>query len=239
MTTILTTDIDAATATTTALVKSAIEQATTVSITCQPDLDTAGEYLTTVLRPLMAQADDVFDPLIKAAHASYKAAIDAKRRTVAPLIATKSRIDAAIAAYHRQVQLQREAERRRIEEQSRANTESLLIAQAEELIAAGDDEAAADVLAALGEDGQPPTSSYAVAALPAITAAPRTAGVSVRESWDFEIVDGGKLGRDFTLPDMVSIRRVVTAMGEKAVNVVGAGSIRVFRKSSVASRSRT
>lgn len=44
---------------------------------------------------------------------------------------------------------------------------------------------------------------------------PKVSGVSLREAWDVEIVDEGKIPREYMAPDMKKIRGVVRSLGER------------------------
>jgi len=58
---------------------------------------------------------------------------------------------------------------------------------------------------------------------------PEVEGVHFRTSFDFEVVDVSKINADFMVPDLKTIRKMVTAHGLGATKVVGEG-IRVFEK---------
>jgi hypothetical protein len=47
------------------------------------------------------------------------------------------------------------------------------------------------------------------------------AGISTRKSFTYRIVDASKIDRRFLIPDEVSIRKLVRAMGPDAAAIVG------------------
>lgn len=62
--------------------------------------------------------------------------------------------------------------------------------------------------------------------------APKIAGISSRENWDFEIINPDAIPREYLIPDEKAIRSVVKALKGKT-NIAG---IRVFDKGTVAVR---
>lgn len=61
----------------------------------------------------------------------------------------------------------------------------------------------------------------------------KVSGVSIKENWQFEIIDEAKIPREYLTPDLNKIRQVVKALKEKAnipgIKVYNAGSI-AYRK---------
>lgn len=114
----------------------------------------ASDFLKTI-KMLRGQADAIFDPPIKAAHDSHRAAIDAKRKVETPLLEAEKLIKSALVRYddaqeriRREEQRRREDEERRRLEEDRINLaahmereghtfgDAGLVQEAEELIAA-------------------------------------------------------------------------------------------------------
>lgn len=62
---------------------------------------------------------------------------------------------------------------------------------------------------------------------------PKVAGVSSRQVWKFEIVDGAQIPREYMVPDEKAIGAVVRALGERA-NIPG---VRVYAETVISSRS--
>jgi hypothetical protein len=59
---------------------------------------------------------------------------------------------------------------------------------------------------------------------------PQVSGVYTRNlPWQFEVIDAAKVNDDYWCPDLDAIAAVVKAKGELAANLVGRGSIRVWR----------
>lgn len=60
----------------------------------------------------------------------------------------------------------------------------------------------------------------------------QASNVTLSKSWDFEIVDAGKIPREYLIPDVKAISGVIKSLGDRA-NIPG---IRVFEKTSVIRR---
>lgn len=120
-----------------------------------------------------------------------------------------------------------QAERRRMEEERKAQeaaakkrAEEERLEQAIEKEEEGDKAGAAALLDA------PVPAPY----VPPPAPPPKIAGISNRQAWDFEIIDATKLRADLLLPNLVEIRKLVNAMGDKAAAYCGEGSIKVTSK---------
>jgi len=87
-------------------------------------------------------------------------------------------------------------------------------------------QAAADMVAE--EDGVPAMAVVVPSAVPDV------AGVHTRKSWKFEILDVAKVKDTYKIADEKKIRKIVTAMGLEAVDMVG--GIRVWQESSIVAR---
>lgn len=67
----------------------------------------------------------------------------------------------------------------------------------------------------------------------ALTEAPKAAGVSVVEEWDFEIVDASKIPAQFMEPNLVAIRAYVKAMKQEGEVIAG---VRAFSRKGIRQR---
>lgn len=133
----------------------------------------------------------------------------------------------------RKLREQQEAEARRQAEEARKAEEAARTAAA-----AGDAAAAAEAQAKAAEAAQAAAVAQETAQAiehmaPAVVAAPaKLAGVSMREDWDFEIVDVNQIPREFLVVDEAKLRKVVKALKGDA-KIAG---VRVFSKPVVAAK---
>lgn len=67
-----------------------------------------------------------------------------------------------------------------------------------------------------------------------VAARPKIGGLSIRDLWDFEIEDEKRIERKFLTPDLVAIKKIVNALGDKA----GIAGVRVFKVKGLAGTGR-
>lgn len=119
------------------------EEAKGIVVTDQATLETAGKMLTERIKPLLKEADDVFDPIVKSAHKAHVDALAGKRKVTDPLLEAERILKTSIGAYwteqerirkaeedrlrreqqEREAEELRQAELRRQEEEARINAE--------------------------------------------------------------------------------------------------------------------
>jgi hypothetical protein len=116
------------------------EQARAIIVRDQATLDAAGAMLTERIKPLLKEAAEIFDPVISAANASHRAAIEAKKRVTEPLLQAEAILKNAVGNFLqqqerlrrqeeerlRQESMRREAEERRLADERRKEEEKLL-----------------------------------------------------------------------------------------------------------------
>jgi hypothetical protein len=196
----------------------------------------SGEFLTTVVRPALDQIDEKHDRNVAAWNAGHKAALADKRRDAAPFLDAEAVVKAARERWRaRQRELERE-ERLRLEREQQRAAEAGARAEARRLLEAGTvtAEREADQLMRDLGDGAIVPANPLPASVP--RALPRTEGTTVRQLKRYRVVDALAIKRDFLVPDEVAIQRVVTALGERAEQVVG--GIEVYLKDSEGVSSR-
>lgn len=182
--------------------------------------DAAVEDLKAVKRR-MADLDKQRKAITKPLDDAKKGVMDLFRAPVEWLEQAESTLKRAIAAYEheqRRLRLQAEAEARDLAMKEQAR----LAAEARAAEAAGKTEEALEMRE------QAHVMPVAMVAAPA----PKMAGVSMREDWDFEIIDASLLPREYLIADEKKIRGVVKALKE-ASNIPG---VRVFAKDVVSAR---
>jgi hypothetical protein len=187
-----------------------IERAQAITITTNEEFEVAGAELRRVAS-LKRAIEDAFAPAKKAAYDAHKkitaleAALLEYPKTAEALIKQAiSRFDMEQARIRRirEAEAQAEAKRRQ---------DAAAMEEAEALQAAGDQRGAEQVI-----------EEAAAAPAPVIELArPMAAGISTRKSFTYRIVDASKIDRRFLIPDEVSIRKLVRAMGPDAAAIVG------------------
>lgn len=185
------------------------ERAKLIVITTAAEFIVAGELLKTV-KALRAEIDDTFDPIIKKQFEAHREAIAQKKKVDAPLVEAEGILKPRIAGYLREEERKRQEEEMRLQKQAREREEAEQLAKADILHEIGEVDAANQVLNE--EIYVPPV------VLP--SAAPKVSGISMRETWDFDIIDVNKIPREFMVPDLVKIRGLVRAM-KRATNIPG------------------
>lgn len=192
-----------------------VATAETMTVTCQPEFEALGAYLTGSIIPARKRVADFFAPMKEAAHKAHRAICARETEILAPIDAAEKKAKKALGDYAAEQERQRraaEAEAARLarEEQDRLAAERA--AQAEELADAGETEAAVELL-----DAPPPLAFVQ----PDHVEAPKAAGVAVRKSWVFRIVDPAKVNRAFLTVDEKKVAALVRAIGPDAAAQVG------------------
>lgn len=188
-----------------------------------------------------ARIAELMNPICDAAYKTWKTAVAKRESLDAPFAEADKAYSRAQGAYDQeQARLRREAEeatrreRERLEAVERARVaaeearlrkeeDDRRLAEAAEAEAAGDTEAAERILAAPVET--PVVAPRPIFVPPPAVQAPKAAGVSFRDNWDFEIVDAALIPREYLVPDETKLRGVVRALkhqtripGVRAVN---------------------
>jgi ribosomal protein S17E len=204
------------------------QYAKTLTVTDQPTLDTANEFLKNV-KAIAAKVADSFDPQISQAHALHKSLIDEKKKFTAPLEEAEKIVKRSIAGYLYEEDRKRrevEAERARIEAEARAEAEKKM--KAVEKAEAKGDTAKAESIAQDAVN----VMTAKIDAAPVIPDAPQAAGLSLTENWKFEIVDAKAIPREYLSPDEVKIGRIVRALKSEA-KIPG---VRIWSEKSLSAR---
>lgn len=198
------------------------QEAMAMRITNAAEHAAAADFLRFRIKAVEREVDSYFDPVIKAAHASHRAALAQKSRALAPLLEAERIVKGLIADYHQREMARQTEEATRRAEEARKAEEGRRLETAAFLEREGDQEAAEAVLGA----------PIVVSEMP--VEAPKAEGVSVRRSWGWKLVDEGKVKPHFLQPDEKAIAAVVATLGPAAAEVVG--GIEVYEKLTVAAR---
>ncbi len=191
-------------------------------------LTVAKDYLQD-LRTMAGKVEATFDPQITRAHELHKSLLAEKKKFYEPLMAAERIVKRAVGNFYE------EQDRRRIEaekERQRIEKEALDKAQELEAEAANaktqdDRDAAIDkavaVLQTADEKAQQATAGAATV---------KIAGISVSDTWHFEIVDAGLVPAEYWTLDLVRIGKVVRALkGDTKIP-----GVRTYSEKAVANR---
>lgn len=177
------------------------ERARALAITTPESYQSAADYLKAI-EALRKKVNEVFGPIVKAAHAAH---VEAKRQqnlADGPLFEAKTILSIAMGNYQvAQEAIEREkaearaAEARKQEEERRINA-------AVEAEQAGDKATAEAILSE-------PVLNVPVAVPEPAT--PKVEGVSIRENWKFEVVNPLLVPREYLMPNETLIGATVRA----------------------------
>lgn len=183
----------------------AIQRAKAFDIESADDLLEAGEALRKI-KTLRARLEDAFRPTIKAAHQTHKVALAALATRDAVPAEAERIIKGKVGTYQAEQERIRRAEEDRLRKIAREEEEERQIAEAAQLEAEGEAEAAEEVV------------SRPVAPPPVVVAStvPKVAGVSTRQVTKHRIVDASKIPRPYMKPNEQAIAAVGRALGPQA-----------------------
>lgn len=199
-----------------------VKTANAITIASQADLEEAGEFLRNVATQKKLVVD-TFKAAKSAAHNAHREITGMEKKFLDPLKKADDAVRSKVVAYNREQEEKRREEQRRLDEEARKAEEERRIAHAEQLEAQGEPEAAEQVLSA-------PIQPPAVIARPAVE---KVAGISMRETWKFEIVDESAIPREYMTPDTKAIDNHARSMKSKA----GIPGVRFYPEKSVSARS--
>ena len=197
-----------------------LAEARVFKVATDTDYQAAGARLQAI-KALRKKVDETFDPIIQKAHAAHKEAVARKKEHESPLIDAEMIYKRQILAFQQEQERKARAAQARLEEQARKERERLE-ARAERAAQSGKQEKAEQL-----------REQAATVVAPVVSIdTPRVAGISTRESWDYEITDESKLPREYLMADHKKIASIVRSF-KTATNIPG---VRVFQKQTLASK---
>ena len=208
---------------------SVLTKARGLVITNQDELSAANAFRLDI-KALLGTIDDAFDPQIEQAYALHRSLLAKKKEFTGPPLQALDIINPKIADYLKEqdrIRLQKERERQLKEQEAKRLAEKA-VDKASELVDKGQVARANAVLQEAAEK-----AGVIEAAAPEVPEKPQ-ADVSLRTTWDFEVVDAEKIPRKYLIPDLVTIGKIVRAMKEQT-DIPG---IRAFAKTTVADKGR-
>lgn len=191
----------------------------------------AADLIELTIRPAIRKFKAHFEENLTAWKSGYDKAKAQQAEYVDPLVQFEKDVKAKNKLYDdtqlaiaqeqaRAIQAAALAEQEEIREQS-------ILTRAAELKSAGRDIEAREVAAQLSDDAP---QAAPIALPPATYKASSGKGVLIK--WEYEILDPSKINRAFLIPDLGAIKRLVEKQGERAIETIGAGSIRTFQGTS-------
>jgi hypothetical protein len=144
--------------------------------------------------------EDFISPVVKTAHAAWKATVLKRDEIKTPLDEAKNTIALAAGAYRVEREEARRLEEDRLRKQREKEEEDRIIAEAATLEKNGATEEAAAVLE------QPVMTAPVV-----LPSAPKVEDTSFRQNWKHRVVDPAKVPREYCMPDEVMIGQMVRA----------------------------
>lgn len=213
------------------------DQAKMIVVRDQATMTRANEFFL-VIKGLRKKISDVMDPIIQSAHKTHKEALSQKANLEAPLISGEKWLNGQMTTYHQEQERIRKAEEERLRQEAiqaemkrRQEEVERKMADAEALEAAGAKEESEQLInEAIQAKEEPVMVEVKAPETPKVV----MTGVVAKKYWDFEIIDEGKIPREYLIPDMTKIGGIVRALKEKA-NIPG---VRVYQRSSLAATGR-
>lgn len=169
--------------------------------------------------------DDRLEPEKKKAYVAYMAWNDLIKELKAPLLAREAFDKKEMAAWDAEQERIRREEEKRLQAEARKREEEARLAAAIEAEQHGEKEEAEAII------NEKPAYVPPVV-LPKAT--PKVQGISYRDNWTFRITDPNKIPREYMVPNETAIRKVVSALKDKA-NIPG---VEVFNERIVAAGRR-
>lgn len=206
------------------------ERAKAATITDEHSYHAAAELLLGI-KDLRKKIAETFDPHCRRAFEAHRALTKEKADAEAPLTQAETIIKNAIRLFDAEQDRIRREQQRIADEAARvaAETEALERAAALEAEgkAYGDDAMVAEAHAIIE------TPVTAVAA-PVVKMTPKVAGITMRKTWTFRIVNPNLVPRQYLVIDESKVRGVVRSLGQ-AANIPG---VEVYEETSVAAGRR-
>lgn len=182
------------------------------------------------IKPAVKVLDDAFKPSIKDAHSLHKQLLATYKGLVEPFDKAEEVLSLARQKYRREVEERQRVEAERVELEMKAEAERLALEEAGELFSQGDEDAATQLLAQLADGQVEP-----IAPPPMVEQRVKASGLTVRKLKRFRVVNVNLINRQYLIPDLAAIQKVVNE-SEDPIAVVGAG-IELFELESEAVRS--
>jgi len=184
--------------------KEALSLATEITIRDNETYETACAFLKS-LKAIEKEIADTFDEPIKRAFEAHKSILGAKGRHMEPIQQAERVVKPKIATYLQEQERIRRDEERRLQEEARKRAEEEALAEAAELEAEGETEAAEQLI----------SEPIRVAPVIVPKMVPKVTGVAMKENWRFRVTDANKIPREYLKIDEIKIGQIVRALKDK------------------------
>lgn len=184
-------------------VELAVHDAADLAIKDDPGLESAGAFLVGI-KTILKRIDETFDEPIKQAHTTHKSILAAKKKHTEPLTRAERVIKAGITSYRSEQRAIQEEREQRLREQARKKEEERMLAEAQELEAAGQAEEAEALIE------QPVYSPPVV-----LPKEKKVQGISTRTVWKWHLRNKSVLPKQYLTVDVVALNKVVAALGQQ------------------------
>lgn len=218
-------------------------QCSQILVATREDCENAASRLQGI-SSMVKQVIDWFKPMKDAAFKAHREITAKEKSVLDPLENAKKHLSSQIGLFHRKEEeariaaerkLQQEAQERakKLAEEEAQRREELAIQKSAELQAQGKTEEAERVLThAAATSTVIQTQAQNHVPIVHVPAAPKIAGVAIRQNWKFEIVSADLVPREYLIPDERAIRARVQSLKDKC-SIPG---VRVWCEDGAASR---
>lgn len=182
------------------LVPPVVSQVQQMTVSNVEDYEMAGSFLQLIAKRYR-QIEEVFDPIVAKAHATWKEACSQRSKLLEPLDQAKKCVNEKLRTFDQEQDRIRRQEEARLAEEAKKKIDDDAIREAEALRAAGEPELADMALQVAAEAPAP------VVVLPSST--PKMAEMQSRTNWKFRIVNEALIPREYLSPDEKKIGAVV------------------------------
>ena len=175
------------------------------------------------VRALKSVAEDIseiLDPYADRLFKLHRAVTSYRAKVLAPIDGEQKRLKGEREQFAAEEERKRREAAQKAQQEAYEREQARLIEEARQAAAAGQSEAAEQILQEAVE------VEVAPVVLPSTT--PQMAGTSFRSKWEYKIVDPTKLKAEFIQPKEKEIGATVRSMHKSAETLCGAGSIEVW-----------
>lgn len=188
-------------------------------------------------KEIVKKIRDYFAPMKKAADEAKRKLLDAEKAELQKVEPYVEKLQHSLAAWRLEQERKRreaeeaarraELERKRLEEELLRKAEEARRLEEEKKRVEGE-EAARKAREELERKALEEAAAKEAQIIPppVVPEKPKTDGLTLRENWTFEIVDESQIPREYLVPDLAKIRKVVMALKNKT-NIPG---VRVFNQ---------
>lgn len=184
-------------------VQIAVREAGEITISNDPELETAGAFLVRLKR-ILKEIDETFNEPIASANKTHKDMLAAKKKHAEPLLQAERAVKGGIGKYQAEQRKLREDEEHRLRAKAYKEEEDRCLADAEALASQGEPEAAEELI-----------SQPVVAPPVVLPGPPKVAGVSTRTAWKWRETNFALVPKEYLILDERKINGVVRSMGKQ------------------------